>query len=116
MNNYNQQDFSDYTVIDSHQVSGTGVVAKKFMANVFAWMFVALGISTLFAILFTYDASLSSLMYHDAILRNGSVGKSMTGLGMFISFAPIIFVLIMSFAFQRLSAPALTLFLSLIHI
>ena len=110
MNNYNQQDFSDYTVVDSHQVSGTGVVAKKFMANVFAWMFVALGISTLFAILFTYDASLSSLMYHDAILRNGSVGKSMTGLGMFISFAPIIFVLIMSFAFQRLSAPALTLF------
>jgi hypothetical protein len=109
MNNYNQQEFSDYTVINSQQVSGTGVVAKKFIANVFAWMFVALGVSALFAVLFTYDASLRSLMYQE-IERNGVQGMSMTGLGMFISFAPIIFVLIMSFAFQRLSAPLLTLF------
>ena len=110
MDNYNQQEFSNYTVIDSQQATGTGTVAKKFMANVFAWMFVALGISTLFSVLFTYNASLSSMMYSDVLMSNGAVAKGMTGLGMFISFAPIIFVLIMSFAFQRLSAPMLTLF------
>ena len=33
MNNYNQQEFSDYTVVDSHQVSGTGVVARECILN-----------------------------------------------------------------------------------
>ena len=37
-------------------------------------------------------------------------GIGLNGFGMFISFAPIIFVMVMSFAFQRLSAPMLTLF------
>ncbi len=110
MNNYNQQEFSDYTVINSQQATGTGTVAKKFVANVFAWMFVALGISALFAVLFTYNADLRSVMFETHMLRSGVLATGMTGLGMFISFVPIVFVLVMSFAFQRLSAPLLTLF------
>ena len=48
MDNYNQE-FTNYTVIDSQPASGA--IAKKFMANVFMWMFVALGISTFFSVL-----------------------------------------------------------------
>lgn len=105
MDNYNQNEFSDYTVIDSQKLSGTSTVAKKFMANVFAWMFLALGISTVFAFLFATNQALFSLLFQET-----ARGVGLSGFGMFISFAPIIFVLVMSFAFQRLSAPMLTLF------
>ena len=105
MDNNNQQQFSRYTVLDSQPVTGTSAVSKKFMAGVFSWMFVALGISTVMAVLFATDVSLMGLMY-----ATTEKGNSMTGLGMAISFAPIVFVLIMSFAFSKFSAPALTLF------
>ena len=105
MDNYNQQEFSNYTVIDSQPATGAGVVAKKFMANVFLWMFVALGISTVFAILFSTNAGLLEMLYVQT-----TRGMSLSGFGMFISFAPLIFVLVMSFAFNKLSAPLLTLF------
>jgi FtsH-binding integral membrane protein len=107
MNNFNQQEFSRYTVLDSKEATATGtsVVAKKFMANVFAWMFLALGISTFFAFLFSGNQAILEMLY-----TRTAKGMSMSGLGLFISFAPFIFVLVMSFAFARLSAPLLTLF------
>jgi len=105
MDNYNRREFSNYTVIDSQPASGEGVVAKKFMANVFLWMFAALGISTLFAFLFSTNPGLMEMLYVQT-----ARGMGLSGFGMFISFAPIIFVLVMSFAFTRLSAPLLTLF------
>jgi FtsH-binding integral membrane protein len=105
MNNYNQQEFSNYTVIDSQPVRGAGVISKKFMANVFSWMFVALGVSAFFAILFANNPTFTSLLY-DQNLK----GIRLNGMGMVVSFAPLIFVLLMSFAFSRLSAPLLTLF------
>ena len=104
MNNYNQ-DFSNFTVLDSKPATGTGTVAKKFIANVFAWMFGALAISTVFALLFATNQSMLELMFQQT-----TKGVGLSGFGMFISFAPLIFVLTMSFAFNRLSAPLLTLF------
>ncbi len=105
MSNYNQQEFSDYTVIDSHQASGTGVVAKKFMASVFLWMFVALGVSTLFSVLYATSPSLLSELYAaDAAGR-----LRPTTLFWVVTFAPFAFLLIMQFGMARLSSGALTL-------
>lgn len=74
-------------------------MARSFMASVFLWMFAALAISALAAWLFaTNDALMSQL-----IGTNG-----LTGLGKIVMFAPLIFVLIMSFGYARLSAPALS--------
>ena len=101
MENYNQQEFSNYTVLDSQPATGQGTVAKKFMANVFLWMFAALGISAFFAFLF---ASSPSLM----VYLVSSTGRGLSGLGWVVMLAPIGFVLLMSAGFQRLSAPAMT--------
>ena len=104
MSNF-RQDFSNYTIIDSQPSAANGTIAKKFMANVFAWMFVALGVSAFFAFLFS-----SSPTFVDMLYVQTPRGIKMNGFGMFISFVPIIFVMVMSFAFNRLSAPLLTLF------
>jgi len=103
MDNYNQ-DFSNYTVLDSKQATGTGVIAKKFMASVFLWMFVALGVSTFFSVLYATNATLLQELYTQA--ENGATRPST--LGWVITFAPIGFVLLMSLGYNKLSAPALT--------
>jgi uncharacterized protein len=103
---YNQrnQSFSNYTVLDSNPVSGERTVAKKFMANVFLWMFLALGISATMAYLFANNEALLNMLY-----VNTERGTSLTGLGMVVAFSPFAFVLIMSFGFNRISYPILTL-------
>jgi FtsH-binding integral membrane protein len=105
MEKFNQQDFSNYTVLGSQQATGTGTVAKKFIANVFAWMFLALGISTVMAVMFATNQSLLELMFTQT-----TKGLSLSGFGFAMQFAPLVFVLVMSFALNRLSAPLLTLF------
>ena len=72
------------------------------MANVFMWMFVALGVSAAFAFLFMDNAGLLSY------LINFETGK-LNILGWVTMFAPLGFVMLMSFAYNRLSAPVLTL-------
>ena len=72
--------------------------AKTFMANVFMLMFIALGVSALFAWLFASNENLLSYLKTDT---------GLTGLGMVTLFAPLGFVLIMSFGYRRLSASAL---------
>jgi FtsH-binding integral membrane protein len=70
------------------------------MANVFMWMFAALGISALFALLFSTNLQLLNYLVDS------------TGLNLFgkiIMFAPLGFVLLMSFGFQRLSMPVLAI-------
>ncbi len=105
MNNYNRQEFSDYTVLDSTQARATsGAVSKKFMASVFTWMFAALLVSALFAYLFTTSRELMS--YIAGITESGQLRPN--GLGMLVMFAPLIFVFTMAFAFNRLSPIALT--------
>lgn len=100
MNNNGQ--FSDYTVLESRQIPA-GAISKKFMAGVFLWMFVALGVSTLFSFLFATNEGLMSLMYNVT-----TQGLRLTGLGMIISFAPFIFVLTMSLGFNRMSPGVIT--------
>ena len=79
----------------------TGEVSRtrSFLANVFMLMFVALGVSALFAWQFSINPTLLSYLV--------SPTGGLSGLGMVTVFAPIGFVLIMSFGFRRLSAPAL---------
>ena len=72
--------------------------AKSFIANVFLLMFIALGVSALFAYLFSSDPTLLSYLVSDT---------GLTTLGQVTMFAPIGFVLIMSFGFRKLSAPVL---------
>ena len=97
MNNYDQNQFSDYTVVDSKP--GTRSLSKTFMANVFMWMFAALGVSAFMAYLFANNDYLMSFLI-------GETGLSM--FGYIVMFAPLGFVMLMSFGFNRLSAPALT--------
>lgn len=105
MDNYNQQEFSNYTVLGSEQKRATGAISKKFMASVFTWMFVALGVSALFSVLFASNPDLRDILYNET-----EKGLRQSGAGMIISFLPLVFVLGMSFAFNKLSAPMLTVF------
>src|SRR5690349_181964 len=85
---------SDYTISQAGEQTGV----KKFMANVFSLMFVALGVSALFAFLFSNNPQLLSYLVNDA--KTG-----LNGLGYVVMFAPLGFVLLMSFGYNRLSAP-----------
>lgn len=99
MDNYNrQQEFSNYTVVETD----SKVAAKSFMANVFLWMFAALALSAFFAYLFSSNLSLLSYL-----LQETSKGIRPNGLGYIVMFAPLGFVLLMSLAFNKFSAPAL---------
>jgi FtsH-binding integral membrane protein len=75
---------------------------KNFMANVFAYMFLALGISALFAYLFSTNLQLLQYLV-------SSTGRGLNALGYIVMFAPLGFVLLMSFGYSRLSAPVLVL-------
>ncbi len=88
------QNFSDYTVVGS----SARPIAKNFMANVFLWMFAALGISAFFAYLF---ASMPALMG----LLTTATGLSM--LGWVVMLAPLGFVMFMSLRFHKLSSSAM---------
>ncbi|MBX2906543.1 MAG: Bax inhibitor-1/YccA family protein [Taibaiella sp.] len=106
MDNYNNRtDFSSYTVIDSRQTGVSGAVSKKFMAGVFSWMFAALGISAIFAVLF---ASSPALLEH--LLQATDKGMKLSPLGWIITLAPLGFIFAMTFAFQRLSPTLMTAF------
>ncbi|NHA06314.1 Bax inhibitor-1/YccA family protein [Mucilaginibacter sp. HC2] len=70
--------------------------SRKFIANVFLWMFVALGLSAFCAFLFSQNQALYNM------LRDPITGGN-TGLGTIVMFAPLAFVLIISFGFNRLS-------------
>lgn len=116
MDNTNQQEFSNYTILESNPARAIPTaISKKFMASVFTWMFVALGISTLFAILFASNEALQATLYTTTVGQHidkfgQHVTKHLTLLGGIVAFLPLVFVLTMSFAFNRFSATALTLF------
>jgi FtsH-binding integral membrane protein len=83
--------------------SGVRTVAKSFLANVFAWMFAGLFLTGIVAYYFgTHPDSLSFMV------EQTPRGNAITGLGWLVVFAPVGFVLLMSFGFQRLSAPVLS--------
>src|SRR4051812_25772191 len=73
---------------------------RTFIANVFSWMAAALAITAITSYVFGTD--MSYMRY----LINPETG-GMSGLGYLVMFAPIGFVLLMSFGFQKLSSTAL---------
>lgn len=80
----------------------TGITSKNFLANVFLWMFVALGISATSTYLFSTTDTLLRLLVN---FQTGEI----TGLGTAARFAPLAFVLILSFGMNRLSFPIVVL-------
>lgn len=78
---------------------GEKTASRSFLSNVFMWMFVALGVSAFFAWQFSVNEQLMAYLVSDT---------GLTGLGKITMFAPLGFVLLMSFGYQRLSATALT--------
>ncbi|MCD0486756.1 Bax inhibitor-1/YccA family protein [Pedobacter sp. MC2016-14] len=97
MDNNNNYNWSQDSVFVQNQ---TGGVAKKFFANVFLWMFVALSLSTLAALY------ISSSKEAVSQLINFETGQR-TVLGYIAMFAPLGLVLIMGSGFSRLSYGAL---------
>ncbi|MCX6280967.1 MAG: Bax inhibitor-1/YccA family protein [Bacteroidetes bacterium] len=85
----------------SAQGADAGVIAKTFMSQVFTWMTLAMIITAGTAWWF---GSSDSLMTY---LKTETGG--LTGLGWFVTLAPIGFVLLMSFGFQKLSALSMSL-------
>lgn len=75
---------------------------KKFMSGVFAWMFLALGISAFFAYYFANDPILLSYLVDYQ-------GHKLSTLGMVVIFSPLAFVLIMNFGLHKISFPVLSI-------
>lgn len=96
------QQFSNYPASGSYQIPA-GAISKKFMSGVFLWMFIALGVSAITSLLFASTPALAESLY--TITEKG---PRLSGLGMLISFAPLAFVMVMSFGLNRLSPKALT--------
>ena len=80
----------------------SGAIAKTFMSQVFLWMTLAMLVTAVTAYLFAGSAELIGS------LVDFQTGR-MTGLGWIVTFAPIGFVLLMSFGFQKLSPAIMTL-------
>lgn len=108
MSNYNINPNNNYnfnnrnTSIDNMQ--GASVAnTRSLFASVFLWMFVALGITTLCSTLFAYNESLLQLLYNVDEMGRGR----MSVLGWIVMLAPLGLVLVMNFAFNKLSFQAL---------
>jgi len=84
---------------------GTESHVRTFMANVFAWMFLALALTAIAAYYFASDPALISTLINE--------DGSRTGLGYVVMFAPLGFVLALGMGFNRFSySVVLTLFIS----
>lgn len=78
----------------------TNVLSNSFVANVFLWMFGALGLTALTAYLFGTDTNLIMMMYSER--ANGSV--SMNLFGWIVMLAPFILVIAMSMGGAKMKA------------
>jgi FtsH-binding integral membrane protein len=83
----------------SYTPIGEQTGTRTFLANVFLLMFIALGVSALFAWQFSINTALQSYLI--------TPEAGITTLGKITIFAPLGFVLLMSFGYRRLSATAL---------
>ena len=86
----------------AQQPAQTGTLAKSFMANVFLWMTVAMAVTAVTAFWFAATPSLLGS------LVSFETGR-MSMLGWIVTLAPLGFVLLMSFGYQKLSPAILTL-------
>ncbi|RYE22301.1 MAG: Bax inhibitor-1/YccA family protein [Sphingobacteriales bacterium] len=97
MENQDQNQWGRYTVLESNPAKP---VAKTFMANVFLWMFAALGISTFFAYLFASTPSLLQYLIN-------ATGTGLSIFGWVVMLSPLAFVLLLSRGIERFSFPVL---------
>ena len=97
MENFKKTDINDF--IDATAQTKT----KSILSSAFGWMFLALGISAVFSILFGFNESLLAYLYN--VNEEGKASLSI--LGWAIMLAPIGFVLAMSFGWQKFSFPIL---------
>lgn len=82
---------------------------KSLLSSAFGWMFLALGISAAFSVLFGFNVSLLSYLFN--VTPEGKASLSI--LGWAVMLAPLGFVFAMSFGWQRFSFPVLlTLFIA----
>lgn len=89
--------------LNPDHISQRGVITSaNFIPNVFLWMFIALGLSAGFAYYFSSDEALLSMLINP-------ISGGRTTLGTIAMFAPLAFVLVMSFGMNRLSFPVLAL-------
>lgn len=91
---------NNYTYQSVIQMDDEKTSSRKFLANVFLWMFLALGISSYFAYEFATNLDMQSYVFNP-------LTHSLTGLGMLAVFSPLAFVLLISFGLNRLSFPVL---------
>jgi FtsH-binding integral membrane protein len=91
----------DYTYKNVIQINDADA-SRKFLANVFMWMFVALGVSATMAFIFNSDVSLKQIVQDPITLAP-------TGLGILAMLSPLIFVLVIRFGLNRLSYGVLAL-------
>ena len=84
--------------------SATIVNERSLFASVFTWMFVALGVTTISSLLFAYNPELGNLLYNFDDMGN-AIGRSL--IGWVVMLAPLGLVLMMNFAFNKLSFVAL---------
>ncbi len=89
--------FAQYTVLESNPAKP---IAKTFMANVFLWMFAALGISAFFAYLFATSPQLMQYLIN-------ATGSGLSIFGWVVMLSPIAFVLLLSGGINRFSYPVL---------
>jgi FtsH-binding integral membrane protein len=73
-------------------------LSRVFMTRVFSWMFLALTLSAVTAVLFAGSQSLMRMLIN-------SEGTGFSIFGWIVTFAPFGFVLLLSFGFNKLSAP-----------
>jgi FtsH-binding integral membrane protein len=90
----------DYTYNSVIQMDDEQTASRKFLANVFLWMFAALAISSFFAYEFANNVDMRGYIIDPITQR-------MTGLGAIAMFSPLAFVLLISFGFNRISFPVL---------
>ena len=83
----------------------TRVLSKSFVANVFTWMFAALGITALTAYLFGTNESLIMLMF--SVHSDGTA--SLNILGWLVMLSPLAIVLIMSFTAEKMKASTMVI-------
>ena len=83
----------------------TRTLSNSFVANVFLWMFAALGITALTAYIFGSSEELISMLIR--VNADGSAGMSF--LGWVVMFAPLIIVILMSARVDKMSAKSMVL-------
>lgn len=97
MNNFFNNDDNTYVIQE-------GAIAKNFIANVFLYMFVGLGITGLAAWYFGHDGNAAFMLNYDPIIGEYT---GLNGLGYIIAFAPLIMVFLMGAAIYRMSGATL---------